>query len=154
MAVELAEVVSFIAGLSIAGVNIDDFDSIAVEFDTRRFPLLSPDTNAPVVMESITRNSFGDGTTAKQTLVYLIPYVLACYEQGAERGPRIILPDIVETVTTVASALIKNDTPTDLTVDLQIRSMLINTLVNDPAGNSYHGAKFMLVVREFIEGVT
>lgn len=154
MALELAEVVRFISQLDMGNVNILDYDTMQNEFDSRRFPLLVPDVYTPVTMQSITRNSFGDGVSAKQTILYTVPYVLACYSQGEGRGLQDILPGIVEAASTVATSIIRNDTPdtgTTLSVDLTIQSAQINTTVNDPKGNSYHGAKLLFLVKEFVE---
>lgn len=156
MAFELTEVVNWIANISMAGIHVKDFATLPNEFDTREFPLLAPDSFAHVVVQSVNRDSLGDGTSAKQTIEYTIPYVLAYAPQGAERGVKNILPGIVKAVSTVMTALIKYDTPdtvSTLTVDLQVQSAQVNVTVNDPIGHGYHGAKLVLRVKEFVEGV-
>jgi hypothetical protein len=153
MAFDLLVVSQFIASLSMTGITVKDYGTLADEFDSREFPILAPDLFQPVTIQAVTRNSFGDGTTAKQTLYYLVPYVLAVYSQGEGRGVRDVVPGIIAAMSTVATALIKHDTPADLSVDLTIQAATCNVLVNDPQGTNYHGAKLMLLVKEFIEGI-
>lgn len=153
MAFDLKTVSQFIAGLSIAGITIKDYDSLPNEFDSREFPLLAPDVYVPVTVQSVKRDSYGDGTTAKQTLLYLVPYVLACYAPGEERSIKDIVPGVIETTSDVMTAIIKYDTPGDLNVDLTVQAATVNTDVNDPAGHGYKGTKLVLLVKEYIEGV-
>lgn len=156
MAIELKEVVKFISEIPMAGIHVKNFSTIQNEFDAREFPILAPDVHTPIVFQPVERNSFGDGETARQTIYYLVPYVLACFSQGEGRGLQDILPGIVDAVSTVGTALIKNDTPdtaSTLTVDLRIQSALVNTTVNDPIGKGYHGAKIVVLIREFVDGV-
>ena len=153
MAFNLATVVNFIEGLTMTGVVVKDYDTIPDEFDSRQFPILAPDLYAPVTIQRVQRDSFGDGTTARQTILYSIPYVLACYSQGEGRGVRDIVPGVVSAASVVTTALIKNDTPGALNVDLTIQSVQVNVIVNDPKGTGYHGARIIVLVKEFVDGV-
>lgn len=158
MALELTATVDYISRIDIAGVRIKNYETLPTEFDSREFPILAPDVFQPIQFQPVARDSFGSGSTARQTIVYLMPYVLACYSQGEGRGLQDILPGMAKAVSKVATALIKNDTPTDdvinnLTVDLMIQSAQLNTTVNDPKGNGYHGAKIILKITEYVDGV-
>ena len=153
MAFQLATVTAFIASLSMTGVTIKDLSTMPNSFDIRQFPILAPEVFQPVTMQRNIHDSYGDGTTAKQSLYYLVPYVLACYDQGEGRGLQDILPGIASATSTVITSLLKNDTPADLVVDLAVQSATVNTIVNDPAGKGYHGAKLILLIREYVEGI-
>jgi len=139
--------------LSIPGVTILDFDTLQNEFDSRLFPLLAPDLFTPIAVQSVKRDSYGDGTTAKQTIMYTLPYTLACFQQGEGRGLQDIVPELLAATSDVMTAIVKHDTPGDLEVDLTILTAQINTTVNDPNGTGYHGSKLVLLVKEFVEGV-
>jgi hypothetical protein len=154
MAFDLATVAQYVAGLNIPGMALYDYSTIPEEFDSREFPLLAPDLFQPITTQSVTRNSFGSSGTAKQTILYTVPYVLACYSYGEERGIKEIVPGVIAAYSDVLTALLENDTPGDLSVDLTIQSATVNVPVNDPSGHSYIGAKLVVLVKEFVEGVS
>ena len=153
MAFNLATVTAFISTLSMSGIVVKDYGTIQDDFDARQFPILAPDLYQPVTIQRVQRDSFGSGTTARQTILYTIPYVLACYDQGEGRGVRDIAPGVATAISTVATALIKNDTPGDLNVDMVLQNATINVIVNDPRGTGYHGARLVVLVKEYVDGV-
>jgi len=159
MAFELAAVTAFIAALSITGkdpagnnraVTIKDWSGIDMRADVRQCPILQPDITQPIRLESVARDSFGDGAIAKQTLYYIVPYVLLYEPVGATRGLVDILPNVVATMKAIITAFIVNDTPGSVSVDLRIASFTLGGTVIDPSGNQFHGANIAVRIQEFI----
>lgn len=160
MAFELAAVTAFIAGLNVTGksstgafkaVTINDWADFKEEVDTNLCPVFQPDITSQITVESFERDSFGSGSTAKQTLVYTIPYVLLFEPAVATRAYYEVFPNLVYTLGRVMSALIVNDTPTDLSVDLIISAVIFGQTVSDQNGNPFHGASVSVRVTEYVE---
>ena len=158
MAFELATVTAYIAGLTITGKNasgasknvtINDWDDFREEVDVSQCPVLQPDVTAQVTLESAERDSFGGMGTAKQTLIYTVPYVLLIEPAVGARAYYEVFPNLVYTLSRVVSALLVNDTPSDMTVDLQVASVTFGQTVNDQNGNPFHGASIAVRVTEF-----
>ena len=158
MAFELATVTAYIAGLTITGKNasgasknvtINDWDDFREEVDVSQCPVLQADVTAQVTLEAAARDSFGGMGTAKQTLIYTVPYVLLIEPAVGARAYYEVFPNLVYTLSRVVSALLVNDTPSDMTVDLQVASVTFGQTVNDQNGNPFHGASIAVRVTEF-----
>ena len=163
MAFELADVTAYIAGLTIAGKNgagtlkavtVNDWADFREEVDVSQCPVLQPDVTAQVTLEAAARDSFGGMGTAKQTLVYTVPYVLLIEPAVGARAYYEVFPNLVYTLSRVVSALMVNDTPSDLTVDLQVASVTFGQTVNDQNGNPFHGASIAVRVTEYVDPLT
>ena len=156
MAFDIATVTAHIAALRISGVRTLDFSDIKEQADIRLCPQFMPDVTRQISFESVMRDSFGDGSTAAQTLYYTIPYVLLYEPIGSTRGMRDIFTGMVAAMSRIITAPIENDTPqsngrnSDLSVDMQINSFTLGGTVNDPSGVQFHGVQVDVIVREFI----
>lgn len=159
MAFELAAVTAYIAGLNIPGKNgagtlktvtINDWADFREEVDVSQCPVFQPDVTAQVTLESAARDSFGGMGTAKQTLIYTVPYVLLIEPAVGARAYYEVFPNLVFTLSRIVLELLTNDTPSDSVVDLQIASITFGQTVNDQNGNPFHGATVAVRVREFV----
>lgn len=159
MAFELRVVTAFMAGLAIIGkrpdgtsasVTVLDWSGIKESADQRLCPILQPDITQQITLDAYERDSFGSGVTAKQTLTYSVPYVLLYEPVGGERNLAPILANLVTTMSAIVSAVIANDTPSNVSVDLQIAAFTLGGTVNDAAGNPFHGVQITVRVKEFI----
>ena len=159
MAFELATVTAHIAGLTVTGksssgadktVTLNDFDSIKEQADIRLCPQFQPDITRQVTFQAIERNSFGNGAVAKQTLYYTIPYVLLYEPISSTRGLIEVFPNMIYTMSAIITELIEHDTPSNMTVDMQINEFTLGGTVNDPSGAQFHGVNVSVIVREFI----
>jgi len=162
MSYEWATVSAHLAGLdinavmpdgSIRALTIHDDEDVRDAVDIRQLPLLEPDFTRLLVVDTIQRNSFGSGATAKQTLYYDLPYVLYYLPVGADRSLAKITKNLKETASRIGAGIIANDVLAASTsiVDLFIRSMDIGqATVPDLSGNQFHGARLIIRVVEFV----
>jgi hypothetical protein len=120
---EIATVSAFIATLSITGtmpdnssktVAMGNYSTMQDEVTPRLCPYFAPDLNSPITLQSLARDSFGTRATAKQTIVYTMPYSLFYMPHGGERRLSTVLPQMLLTLKAVLTAIENNDKPNDL----------------------------------------
>jgi hypothetical protein len=157
---EIATVSAFIATLSITGtlpdnttktVAIGDFSTMQDEVTPRLCPYFAPDLNAPISLQTLTRDTFGTRATAKQTIAYVMPYSFFYMPHGGERRLSTVLPQMLLTLKAIVTAIENNDKPSDPVVDLYVANLsTLGAPIVDASGNSFHGASLTLTVVEFI----
>lgn len=160
MAFELALVTEYVAALTITGrlpdgtpvdVTIHDYDSLETKVNSNGRPVLQPDINSLVSTERHEFSSFGSGATAKQLLIYTVPYIFYYAPAGSERNILgVKIPNLVYTFTQIATVIVANSKPPNPIALMQIASLVFGQTVTDPLGGHHHGGLLGLRIVEFI----
>lgn len=163
MAFELAIVTAFIKGLSVTAtlpsgstqhLIIRDYGDVRDGADQRAGPVLQPDVTRAVTLQTVVRDSYGSGMSARQTIRYSLPYVLLYAPVGQVTQPTIanIWPGMAATVKAIVTAVLANDNPSagGSTVDLFVESATLGQAVNTPGGDPHHGAWLNFGVIELV----
>lgn len=160
MAFELNLVTTYIAGLTITGrlpddtpvdVTIHNYDTLETKVNSAGRPVLQPDIATLVTTERHEFSSFGSGATAKQVLVYTVPYILYYAPVGSERSMLSIkIPNLIYTLTQVATVIVANTKPPNPVALMQLASVSFGQTVSDAVGFQHHGGALALRIVEFI----
>ena len=148
MALNPVTVANSIAAISVTGLTIKDIDEIPENITQRDCPILIP---APQFVTNFrhARNSFGTGSTAKQSAQYTLNYRLFYQELGASRGLRDAYSGMVEMVGLIWDALISNSELTGA-VDVIPRPISGFGVVASPNDKGFYGCDFSVDIMEFV----
>jgi hypothetical protein len=149
---KLETLVDEIAAVTITGVRVRGMDNIPAEVGARDCPLLSPKPNDFVANLTITRDSFGtnDNADTKRTVTYDLRYVLFYTPIGAGRNLFDQYADFVHKAIAVQQAVAELESATDGVIDITCAPVVWG-VVQDAAGNAFHGCEFSFNVTEFYE---
>jgi hypothetical protein len=148
MTLAIATIADSISQLTVTGVNIKDLDQIPPDA-TRLTPVLFPEPLGFVTDFTLTRESQGSNTfLAKYTVTYRLHYTFLHSPIGSARILDLY-DDMVGKAFAILDKIIDNDAITGA-VDIQPAEAIEFGPVPDPAGNMYHGCRFVLQVMEFV----
>ncbi len=147
MAIALTTITNAIAGLSISGVTVLDVDQIYGDMSRAGLPVLYPEPVDFVSNFRVSRDSQGGGSTALITIEYDLTYTFLHSPIGAERVLEGYT-QMVDKAMEVLDAVLAIDTLTGA-VDILPTGIAQIGPVPDPAGNMYHGCRFIFHVVEF-----
>ena len=146
MALAFATVADSIAALSVSGVTLKDVDNIP-EDATGLGPLIIPAPNY-LTNFSMTRQSYGGGSSAEMDVSYTLNYRLLFAPVGAGRGFIGVVDVMVDKLALFLDAVLAIDT-IDGCEDITPDGVSNFGVVTDPAGNNYFGCDISLNILEF-----
>ncbi len=147
MGLAIATVCSSIAGLSVAGVTIKNANQIPPDV-TRLIPCLFPRPNEFVTDFTMTRESYGGGSSAKMDLEYNLHYTFCFAPIGSGRTGLDIYDEMMAKAAAILDAVVAIDTLAGL-VDITPEPVTSFGSVVDPAGVLYSGCEFTFHILEF-----
>ena len=146
MALQIGAIVTAIAGLEISGVVIADDNLIPPNMVDPGQPMLYPEPEAFVTDFTLEHNSFGLHSTAKMTARYTLHYTY-CHSPIVSGNALETFSEVVTKWGLIADAIMTNVLTTAVNIELGTADVLP---VQDPAGNFFLGAKFTVIVTEFV----
>ena len=148
MALQIRSICTAIHNLDVSGVVICDLNSIPESVDPRQ-PTLFPEPSEFVSDLVVTNDSFGSGLTGKKTAAYILTYTFCYAPVGEERGLFAAYPEMIDAAYRIIDAIIAAD-PLNGSVTSEINGAMNFGLVNDPAGQAFHGCQIQIRVTEFV----
>jgi len=150
VAILLEDIVSDIAALSVAGVNIRDLDQIP-ENAKNILPVLFPVPNGFITDLIWTRESFGAETAAAMNLTYVLHYRYLHAIVGSGGGLLAVYGGMIRNIILILKAIF-SDSSLGAAVDVTLNSISDIGVHTDPAGElQYHGVEITLKVTEYIQ---
>ena len=147
--IRMAEITAAIAEVSIAGLTIYDIGAAPDQFDGRT-AVLFPDSAGLITELTITDATTGAYNAAKD-MAYKLNYLFAY--KNREAGRR--LGEYTAAMATLAATIIETLSTTNFTgagaVSFNVSCPFLGQ-IEDPAGNVFHGGKFIFDIIEFIQG--
>ena len=147
MTLAISTVMTSIASLTVAGVNIKDADEIPPSA-LRLTPILFPKPGATLSNFTVIRESFGGGSSALMNVEYDLTYLFLYCEAGSGRTGLDFEQDRIEKIQAILDEVIEIDTITGA-VDILPVGNYEYVPLTDPAGNSYIGCEMTFHVIEF-----
>jgi len=146
MALALLTITNSIAAISVTNVTILDADQIPLEPDSRA-SYLFPKPNGFLTGFSLTRNSQGQ-RTALMTVEYDLHYTFCGFRIGKGRMLEIYA-EMVTRVMAIIDAALALDGLTGA-VEFDPQDIPDFGVINDPAGNAWHGCEITFHIMEFV----
>lgn len=148
MTLAIATVADSIAGISVSNLEILDINEIPKKIDARKSYMAGLPNF--VTNFSVTRDSFGGGSTAKMTVRYDLNYRLFYKPAGAGRET-VIEPfsGLVAMWAAVIDAVLVLDVVAGL-IDIIPASVANMGMVNDPSDNVWYGCDIPFTIQEFV----
>jgi hypothetical protein len=150
VALNIANIADAIAGLTISGVTVLDLNEIKEGIVERDCPVLFPRPDGYVTDFKVEVQSFGGEGERAMDVTYSLHYVLAYAAVGSGRGLFDKYPGMVNAAFAVIDAILANDTLGGDAVDVNIKNVPDFGLVNDPAGNAFHGFEIAINITELV----
>ncbi len=145
----LETVITAIATLSVSGVTVCDLGDIP-ESPAPRTTYLIPSPSEPSFVTDfvVTRQSFGMSTAATDAN-YTLNYKYLYARVGSERGLSKIYPGMVGKAVDIIEAILSL---TGISGSVTWKPALGDFFViDDPAGNSWHGCMIAIDIHEFVQ---
>ena len=150
MSLQIATVVSNIAALTVANVDILDTDKTPTAVTTRANTSILMPLPAFITEPRMERDSFGGGSVAKMTMEYRLNYRFFLAPCSTYRNNTLAwLPDLVERVAAILDEVLAIDTLGGC-VDIVPGDVTNMGVVNDPSDVAFYGCDMQFIVTEFI----
>lgn len=148
MSLAIATICTAISNLNVPGVEIKNLYEVPEAVD-ERFPTLYPEPSGFVSEFTVTKNSFGTGMTAMMTVTYNLTYTFCFAPVSSERTIFVKWAEMVEKAFRIYDTIIAA-CPLAGSVETELQNVFEFGPVSDPAGNTFHGCKFIIHVTEFV----
>lgn len=153
MALNIREIATQLANLTVTGVTICDMGSIPSSDQITRSPQMFPEPINFLSDLSINRDSFGDPSAARKTATYTLTYTFVYSEAGLGRDLNDKYPGMVALAADILDAIIGFDDMNQLidpVVEIVPSIPGAFGVVYEPGGKACLGAIIQLRVTEFI----
>ncbi len=149
VSVQLATVAEGISQISVAGVTMKDIDQVP-ENCLELCPIFFPRPDRFLSNVVYTPQSVGPGSSRQADLAYTLTYsYLHAPIVGGLGGLFEVYSGMLAKVVLVMNAIISNDSLSGA-VDVELKEIGPGFVVQDPAGNTYHGCDVAIRIMEFI----
>jgi len=148
MSLHIANITRGLSDLEISGVKIKDKDELKEGWDAYDCPLLCPRPNEFVSVPVVTSVSFGSGATHQMNVTYNLNY--RYFHAPVGKGDLIqTWSDMVDNLFEIFYQIAVNDVVEDA-IDVQIVNVTQFGVVEDGAGNNFHGCDITLKILEYL----
>lgn len=148
--INLEDVASAIAALSIAGVTVRDIDNIPVNAKTM-IPVLYPVPNGFVTDLIWSRETFGTESVQAMNLTYVLHYKYLHAIVGSGGSLLSVYGAMIRNIIKIIKAIFE-DSDLGGAVDVTLNTISDIGVHTDPAGEmQFHGVDITLKVTEFIQ---
>lgn len=148
--INIVAITGAIEGITVTGLTISDWDTIQDQTDVRAKPVLFPDPVNSVTNMVVTNDTWGLESAAEKSAAYDLRYVLAYEKVGTGRGLKDILPGLIAMVADIVEAVTATELGSYGAITSQVLVPNVG-IIQDPAGNQYHGALVTIRVLECIQ---
>ena len=142
----LTTVTDAIEDISVSGVTVKDYDGIVANWQSTP-NVLYPNPENFLTNFALEYQSFGHGATAQVDISYTLNYRFLGTQLGNLGNFPTAYKAVVDKVVLIINAVITNHSAASGAASVEVSSVTFGP-VEDPAGNSYHGADIAFDVME------
>ena len=152
MTLATVAITNAIDDISISGVSIKNLSNIPEAVTPNDCPILFPDPRSFISGVSVEWDSYGTDALANKHITYNLTYTF-CFEPiGAGRGMLDIFDPWMDAVLAIMDGFIAASLTFNSVggVEVNLQEVTPFGVIQDLAGNQFHGCQFVLQVIEFI----
>ena len=146
MSLQIATVISSIAGLAVSGLKVCSLSSIPEAVDIRT-PTIFPRPDGMIT--NFTQERLSQNSQPRLNVVYTLHYRFCHTPIGSGRGLFTQFPAMVNMISAFIDAVQANDTLTGA-VDVAVAEIDAFGPVTDPSGIAFHGCDISITIMEFV----